>query len=398
MANEGQMEAVNLDEDSIIAEAREKAGLMEFGDESFRVPMRMLLKTMQEEARLNEIGLMSQRARVVGLLSNRLVAEDYFKRYPEILQEEIGAPMVIVGLGRTGTTMLQRLIACDPRVFSVLWWESRIPAPLPGSGNLEAGSTDPRIVDAEAEVSAMIEGVPDLVAMHPIAAQEPDEEIMLLEHSFYSTTPEALVNIPSYSAWLEQQDQLSGYEYLKKLLQFLQWQKKSTGITGERWVLKSPHHLGFLDLLFKVFPDATVIQTHRDPVETTPSWASLIYTLRKLASDSADPLEVGRQWGGKMQRVMKRTMEVRDASIGRYIDVWYQDVLKDPITQVRTIYQSVGLELTPEAEHAMIQWTVDHARDKRPVHRYTLEEFGYTEEGLKRDFAEYRERFIVGRN
>ena len=151
VTNEGQMEAVNLDEDSIITEAQAKAGLTEFGDESFRVPMRMLLKAIKEEARLNEIGLMTQRARVVGLLANRLVAEDYFKRYPEILQEEIGAPLVIVGLGRTGTTMLQRLIACDPRIFSVLWWESRIPSPLPGSENLEAGSTDPRIIDAEAE-------------------------------------------------------------------------------------------------------------------------------------------------------------------------------------------------------------------------------------------------------
>jgi len=398
VANEGSMAAMNLDEESIIAEAQEKAGLTDFGDESFRVPMRMLLKAMKEEARLNEIGIVSQRARIVGFLTTRLMAEDYFKRYPEILQEEIGPPMVIVGLGRTGTTMLQRLIACDPRVYSVLWWESRLPAPLPGSENLKPGEIDPRIIDAEAEVNAMIEGVPDLVAMHPIAAQEPDEEIMLLENSFYSTTPEAMVNIPSYSAWLEQQDQLVSYEYLKKMLQFLQWQKKRNGITGERWVLKSPHHLGFLDLLFKVFPDATVIQTHRDPLETIPSWASLIYTLRKLASDSADPLEVGRQWGAKMKRVMKQTLAVRDASIGRYVDVWYMDILKDPITQVRAIYQSIGLELTPKAEKRMTQWTIDHARDKRPVHHYTLEEFGFTEEGLKQDFAEYRERFIVGRN
>ncbi len=395
MAIEDQMKAASLDEESIIAEARKKAELTDFGNESFLQSMRMLLKTMEEEARLNEIGRITQRARIVGLLVNRLRTEDYFKRFPEILEEEIREPLVIVGLGRTGTTMLQRLIASDPRILSVFWWESRNPAPFPSSNDVINGSRDPRIIDAEAEVNAMIELAPELVAIHPIEAEASDEEIMLLEHSFFSTTPEALVNIPSYSAWLEQQDQTSGYEYLRQLLQFLQWQKKRAGVTGERWVLKSPHHLGFLDLLFKVFPDATVIQTHRDPVETIPSWASLIYTLRALASDSADPREVGHQWGGKFKMAMKRSLEIRDASIGRFIDIWYQDVLKDPITQIRRIYELVNMELTPEAEHCMIKWTVEHSRHKRPVHHYTLEEFGFTKENLERDFAEYRARFIL---
>ena len=121
MAGEDQMEATSLDEESIIAEARETAGLTDFGDESFRQPMRMLLKAMEEEAQLNEIGRITQRARIVGLLVNRLRTEDYFKRFPEICEEEIREPLVIVGLGRTGTTMLQRLIASDPRILSVFW-------------------------------------------------------------------------------------------------------------------------------------------------------------------------------------------------------------------------------------------------------------------------------------
>ncbi len=395
MTVEDRMNTTSLDEKSIIAEAREKAVLTDFGDEAFLQPMRMLLKAMEEEARLNEIGRITQRARIVGLLVNRLRTEDHFKRYPEILDQEIRKPLVIVGLGRTGTTMLQRLIACDPRIFSVFWWESRNPAPFPGAGDVEDGRRDSRIIDARAEVTAMIELAPDLAAIHPIEAEAPDEEIMLLEHSFFSTTPEALVNIPSYSAWLEQQDQTPGYEYLKQLLQFLQWQKKRSGVNGERWVLKTPHHLGFLDLLFKVFPDATVIQTHRDPVETIPSWASLIYTLRALASDNVDPREAGRHWGGKFKRAIKHSLEIRDASIGRFIDIWYQDVLKDPITQIRRIYEFAGMELTPEVAQSMIKWTIDHSRDKRPAHHYTLEEFGFNKESLQRDFAEYRERFIL---
>ncbi|MBW1900854.1 MAG: sulfotransferase [Deltaproteobacteria bacterium] len=389
------MELTSLDEESLITEAREKSGLTDFGDESFRRPMRMLLKAMEEEARLNEIGRITQRARIVGLLVNRLRTEDHFKRFPEILEQEIRKPLVIVGLGRTGTTMLQRLIASDPRILSVFWWESRNPAPFPGAGNMADGSRDPRIIDAEAEVSAMIDLAPDLAAIHPIEAEASDEEIMLLEHSFFSTTPEALVHIPSYSMWLEQQDQTAGYEYLKQLLQFLQWQKKRSGVTGERWVLKTPHHLGFLDLLFKVFPDATVIQTHRDPVETIPSWASLVYTLRTLASDSADAKEAGRHWSRKFKNATRHSLQIRDTFPGRFIDIWYRDVLKDPVTQIRQIYEYTGMELTPEVEQTMIKWTIDHARDKRPVHHYTLEEFGLTEEGLKKDFAEYRKRFIL---
>ena len=389
------MEATNLNEASIIAEARDKAGLTDFGDESFRVPMRMLLKAMEEEAQLNEIGRITQRARIVGLLVNRLRTEDYFRQFPEIREEEILKPLVIVGLGRTGTTMLQRLIACDPRILSVSWWESRNPGPFPGAGDVTDGRRDPRIMDAEAEVNAMIESAPELAAIHPMEAEAPDEEIMLLEHSFFSTTPEALVHIPSYSAWLEEQDQTPGYEYLKQLLQFLQWQKKRSGIAGKRWVLKSPHHLGFLDLLFKVFPDATVIQTHRDPVETIPSWASLIYTLRGLASDNVDPKEAGRHWAGKFKRATMRSLEIRDAGMGRFIDIWYRDVQKDPVLQIRRIYEFAGMELTGEVEQSMMSWTKEHSRDKRPSHHYTLEQFGFTREGLKRDFAEYRERFIL---
>ena len=165
------MKATTLDEASIIAEARDKTGLTDFGDESFRVPMRMLLKAMEEEAQLNEIGRITQRARIAGLLVNRLRTEDYFRKFPEILEQEIRKPLVIVGLGRTGTTMLQRLIACDPRILSVFWWESRNPAPFPDAGDVTDGRRDPRIMDAEAEVNAMIESAPELAAIHPMEAE-----------------------------------------------------------------------------------------------------------------------------------------------------------------------------------------------------------------------------------
>ena len=391
MGSEVQEQAFELDVESILAEARDKTGLDDFGDDSFREPMERLLRSLEEEAALSPTGRAMQRARVVGLLVNRLRAEDHFKRFPEILEEEIREPLVIVGLARTGTTMLHRMIAADPRIISLLWWESRNPAPFPELGD---DGRDPRIVDAEAEVAAMIEGAPDLVAMHPIEAEQPDEEIMLLEHSFFSTNPEAFVNVPSFGAWLDEQDQTPGYVYLEKLLQLLQWQKKRTGSAGERWVLKTPHHLGFVDLLFKVFPDVRIIQTHRDPVQTIPSLASLIHAIRILGSDEADPRVAGRQWSDRMSRALHRCMEVREANEDRFIDIWFQDAMRDPLAQIRRIYDFADMELTAEAEARMRQWTVDNARDKRVAHSYTLEQFGLSEDGVRRDFAAYRERFI----
>jgi hypothetical protein len=388
------MERVSLDRESIIAEAREKSGLADFGDESFREPMAVLLKSMEEEARLSATGRFVQRARIVGLLVNRLRTEDHLHRFPEILEEEIREPLVIVGLARTGTTRLHRLIACDPAILSVAWWECRNPAPFPDS---EGAQRDPRIVEAEAEVQAMIEGAPDLAAIHPMEAEAPDEEIMLLEHSFFSTSPEAFLNVPSYSAWLDRQDQTAGYEYLKRLLQFLQWQKKRAGATGGRWVLKTPHHLGFIDLLLEVFPGARVIQTHRDPLETIPSIASFIHEINKIGTDRPDAVEVGRHWGAKMSRALRRCMEIRATCEDRFLDIWYQDVNRDPMAAIQRIYDFAGMELDAEAERRMRQWSVDHSRDKRPAHHYTLEQYGFTEEGIRRDFAEYRERFILPR-
>ncbi len=380
-----------LTEQAVLEEARRRSGLDGFGDDSFREPMRRLLRALEDEAGLNAPGRAMQYERIVGLLVNRLRAEDYIRRYPEILDEQIERPFAIVGMARTGTTMLHRMIASDPRILSLLWYESRKPAPFPDS---EGAEKDPRITDAEKEVEMMLEGSPELIAAHPMDAHAPDEEIMLVEHAFRSTNPEAFCNIPSFAAWLESQDATPGYEYLKRLLQFLQWQKKRRGMSGQRWVLKTPFHLGFMDVFFKVFPDVRIVLTHRDPTQTIPSFASLVHTLAVLGCDEVDPIAVGRHWGGKMQRAMELCMDVRERHEGRFIDVPYENLVTDPLVQVRRIYDFVGLELTPEVESRMREWAVENTRDKRPVHHYTLEKFGFTEEGLQRDFARYRRRFI----
>jgi hypothetical protein len=375
---------------AVLEQACSRTGLDDFGDESFIEPMRRLLIALESEARLNEVGRVAQFERIVGLLVNRLRTEDNIHRHPEILDEVIERPFAIVGLGRTGTTMLHRTIASDPRMYSLAWYESRNPAPFPASDGLV---TDPRIADAEAEVQMMLEASPDLIAAHPMDALAPDEEIMLLEHAFISGNPEAFCNVPEFARWLEGHDARPGYAYLRRLLQFLQWQKKCRGAVAERWVLKSPHHIGFLGAFFEVFPDAQVILTHRSPVQTIPSFASLIYAIRVLGSDQVDGVEIGQQWGGRLQRMMDRCIEFHRQHPERFLDIHYNQLIADPMAKVREIYRFIGTEWTAGAEAKMRQWAVENARDKRPVHKYTLEKFGFSEASLRADFANYR-RFV----
>jgi len=382
----------DFDADAIVADARRAAGLADFGDESFRVPMGVLLRALDEEAALTPIGRAVQRQRVVDLLVNRLRAEACVARHPEIRDEEIRAPIVIVGLPRTGTTLLHRTIASDPSLYAARWYECRHPAPLEdGTGD------DPRIARAEAEVRAMLEAVPALASMHPLEATAPDEEILLLEHSFYSSTPEASANVASYGAWLARQDQRPAYRYLRRLLQLIQWQKRRAGIRAERWVLKTPHHLGFADLLLDEFPDALVVQTHRDPVESIPSLASMIHALWSLASDRVDAREIGRQWNAKMAHALAHCLAVRDRHPERFVDVWFRDAVRDPVGEARRIYDAAGLVITADADAAMRRFVATNPREGRPPHQYTLEEFGLTRAGIERDFAAYRARFITGR-
>jgi hypothetical protein len=387
--------APDLDFDALLEEARARTGLSDFGDAPFREPLRRLLRGLDEEADLNALGRSIQRERILGFLVNHLQFESWWRRHPEIAREEIAQPVVIIGLGRTGTTLLQRLLAANPRFYSTLWWEARFPIPFPGE-TLE----DPakRIEQARAEVAQMYATIPDLDAMHPLDALAADEEILLLEQSFYSSTPEAFAKLTRFAAWLDAQDQTPGYAYLKRLLQFLQWQKRARGIRGERWILKSPHHIHYTDVLLRVFPDAKIVQTHRDPLYVIPSWASLNYGLWQQGTDRADPLECGRHWNEKMARGMLRCMRVRDAgNQSRFLDLDYREIAQRPLAALARVYDFIGWELGAQARAATEAWLAANGREKRPPHDYTLEMFGYTEAGLREQYREYIARFILPR-
>jgi len=382
-----------FDESALIAEAQRKTGLTDFGDEGFRTPLRVLLGSLAD-APLNAVGTTVLRASIRRSLMQRLLARDCFAKHPEIADERIERPLVVVGMMRSGTTLIQRLLAHDPRFYCALGWEIAEPAPRPGwSGE----APDPRIADGVARSRQMREFAPELYAIHPTDALAADEEIVFLADAFLSHVPEASCFVPAYRSWLDSQDFTPAYRYLQQMLQLLQWQKKRRGERRERWVLKTPAHLGYLDTLFSVFPHAHVIHMHRSPRETIPSGASLNFTLWKMYADDVDPVVVGRQWLERMAWATRRGLAMRDGmphAEERFSDLGFRAALADPLAQVERIYDAIAVELEPRARVAMESWLAADARKRRPKHRYTAESFGLTRAGIREAFADYMARFV----
>jgi hypothetical protein len=381
-----------LDESSILAEAQQVTGLSDFGDPVFREPLRRLLHSLATEAQLSATAAQGQRQRIVGLLVSRLRTEDYYTRYPEIEKEEIESPVVIVGMGRTGTTMLHRALTSDQRLYAVYWWECRYPAPFPET---RFGEFEPRIEAAVEEIKTILKHAPKLATIHPWNATGADEELILMEPSFMTTMSEAALHVPSYRIWLEQQDQTPAYQYLKRLLKFLQWQKKRAGQKRERWVLKTPHHLHHISYVYQTFPDASVISTHRDPIHTIPSFISFYATLYELNESYLDKKDLGAWASKKWADSMTRSMDYYDSHPEHAVlNVQYSDTVKDPVGTVERVYQWLGMPLTEEVRQGLQKHLAENTREKREKHVYSAEEYGLTEEGLKQATARYRARFV----
>jgi sulfotransferase family protein len=373
--------------DDLVADARAKTGLHRFDDESFREPLGVLCDSIEREAQLTPLGRAMTRRGIVGVLANRLRATALFEAHPEILEHPIVRPIFIVGLQRAGTTMLHRLLAADPGLRALRCWEALRPVPL----SARSWTRDSRIDRAIVEEHGLRYMAPDFFAVHSIEAEAPEEEIVLLDYSFLSTVAEATLSVPSYADWLERQDQTPAYAYLGKLLQLLQWQEAK-----ERWILKTPHHLEWLDTLIAMFPDATIIETHRDPLTSLASFCSMIAHGQGVFSDRVDPRSIGAHWTRKTQRMVNRAMATRDrVGPSRFIDVSYYDLIADPMGEVQKIYRSIGRDLTPEARAAIEAANRARPQNKYGTHRYDLDHFGLDPRSVDMGFARYRARYEI---
>ena len=380
--------------DGVLADAKRKTGLHGFGDEAFMEPLEILVDSINREAALNPIGRMIIRGRIVGVLVNKLVAQDAIEKHPEILDIPVEAPIVVAGLARTGTTMLHRLIAQDPSIRSLASWEAINPAP-PTKREPRQGKEDPRFAQAAKAAKGLKYMSPGFFAIHPAEPDAPEEEVILLEQAFLTTTPEAMMNVPTYSRWLEQQDHVPAYRALRRMMQYLQWQRPGPQ-HRVRWVLKTPHHQEYFDPLLEVFPQATLVHTHRDPLKTSPSLFSMLTHLQMIFSDEVDPNRVANHWLNKIENMIRRTIATRDRVGDRgFVDVSYYDLVEDPMPEIERIYQTARMELTPDARQAMDASRKVNKQHKYGKHRYSLEDFGMTKEDVESRIAVYRARFDV---
>jgi Sulfotransferase family len=376
---------------AVLADAQRKESLAEWGPGEFERPLSVLLADCAA-ADLNAVGTHILRSGIVHSLRMRLRAQEWMRRHPQILDQQIVAPVVVVGMMRSGTTLLQRLLAADPRFFCAYGWEVVEVAPRLDH---RFSGVDPRIAVSEARESKSRELAPELFAIHPMYAREAEEEIVFLADAFLSHVPESGAHLPGYRSWLDQQDFAPAYDYLHRMLQFLQWQKRLRGLTAQRWVLKSPAHLGYLDLLRNQFPDLHIVHMHRDPRTTIASGASLNATLHAMHADTVDLNRVGAQWLQRMGWTNDRAMAVRERwsdDTARVTDIAYDNAVADPIGQVARVYDSVGLPLTVEAENAMRGWLTERPRETaRPA--YGLENYGLCPEQVDERFTLYHRIF-----
>ena len=377
-----------LDSTSIKNEAIKQTNLKNFGNPLFLEGFENLVQSINHEADLNDIGLDAQKYRLTGVLANLLMIEEAFIRHPEILSEEINSPVVIVGLPRTGSTMTHRLLASDPNHTAMLWWEGRYPAMLKDELR---GNPEERMKLGKAEVEAVMQASPEALTIHPWDYIGADQEILLLEHTFFSTVPESFMRLPSYSKWVESQDHIHAYAQLKKMLQYLQWQ--NPGREMKRWVLKSPHHLGFIDKLLEIFPDAKVIQTHRDPLKTVPSFCSMCANLFEPLTNSYDKNEIGYHWANKLAKVLNHCMEISNVNKDNFLNLEFNKMIQDPILEMNEVYNFIGEDFSDQAENAMKAWKEENQHEMG-AHQYSLEEFGLESSFIDNYFKDYVNQYI----
>ncbi len=383
---------ISLDEARVLARARAAARLEDFGDESFRPGLRVLLDSLEREARLNPFGRYFARRQVLELLVCRLRLVDWRKGHPEVAKQEIRRPLFVLGLPRTGTTLLYSLLALDPAHRSPLSWEVDETCP---PAERESYESDPRVARTERRFAQLRELARGVQAIHPVGALLPQECIVITASEFMSIRFEMCFDVPSYQGWLLRQDMRGAYAWHRRFLQHMQ-----SRFAAERWVLKSPGHLGPIDALLDEYPDALIVQTHRDPRRVIPSVSSLELTLRQVASDEIDPRALGRQqlsaWSALLARGM-RARERRSSQARQFLDLHFHEIAADPVGCVRRVYEHFALPFTREYEARIRAYVAEHAREEHGVHRYTLAGFGLTSEAVDEAFAEYVARFGVRR-
>ncbi len=383
----GAQALVPLDEESLLQGARLVTGLQDFGDDDWREPFGLLIRDLPD-AELTLTGRLLARIDIVKSLVVRLQMREQERLNPEILEQPVVEPIFITGLGRTGTSILVELIGRDPMLRPALGWEYRHPYPPP-----EQGRPDPvRIAATAAEVELWDQVIPELPGIHETAVDEPDEDSMGQMHAFVSPIWSATHRAPNFEAWVLADNGKLALRFHRRILQHLQWKKPG------RFILKNPGYLSCLPNLFAEFPDARIVQTHRDPLKVLASAADMMATVRWQRTDNVD-------FGPMVQRIsfgfpflLDMVTKQRDDGIvpaDRFVDIYYADLLKDHLGTIASVYDQLGMKLTEDTQARMRAYLEAKPKDRHGPRSYSFESLGVDRAEVREKFAPYMARFGV---
>lgn len=385
----GYGKTLQLTPESLRQNAIERTGLHNWGDRGFGERLEVLCASLREEAGLSDAGTAIVFEQLVGNLVNRLRLEDLIAAHPEIEDVPIARPIIICGLPRTGTTHLHNLIAADPAIRYLPYWESLEPVAAPGEPDPQA-----RRDRCAAGLDLLDTCMPEFKRMHEMTVDHAHEEIQLLANDISGMLFESTYYLPSFAAHYKSHDQTASYGYLKRTLQALQWLRP--GDPDTRWVLKSPQHLEQFPALLATFGDATFVVTHRDPVEVTLSMATMISYAARMACERPDPVQLSRYWLDRADDLLNGCLRDRELlPAGQSIDVRFDDFMADEEGTVARIYELAGQPLDAGARRAMARFRTEHPRGRHGAVHYHAADLGLDPAAVAHRLRDYRDRFLA---
>jgi hypothetical protein len=385
------MATTRLDTERLVAEAYAATGLDDLGEDTWQEGLERLADSLAAEAALNDLGEQIAAGECATYLANRLCITDFRRRNPEVAEADVIPPIVIVGQGRTGTTILHDLLAQDPATRVPLTWEVDRPCPPPETATYE---TDPRIDEVDAITSGVELLIPGFLSMHPMGARLAQECVRITVGDFRSVMFPTQYRVPSYARWvLNEADMAPAYRWHRQFLQHLQSRHPA-----RRWVLKSPAHIWCLPALVAEYPNAILVQTHRDPLRIIASLSSLIATLRRLASDNSSITVAAAEFADYILDGLDRSVAAREdgtVSADRVVDLHFDAFTADPFATIHRVYDRLGLELSTESETRMRDFLARNPSDRHGTHHYSFADTGLDAGELRERARRYQEYFDV---